>query len=126
MDADGRQNETRARADAKPLVADALYLTSRGLERRPCRTATGCSSSTSILSIIYWLRAPVTGREALPLTPQPVADFFSAYRAMLRTLDVDVRIRPIPTEIPDPIIRSPTIAFTPRTMRMRRSVVGAR
>jgi hypothetical protein len=36
---------------------------------------------------------------SLPLAPKSVADFFDEYRALLRALDVDVRIRPIPAEM---------------------------
>jgi hypothetical protein len=35
----------------------------------------------------------------LRLRPQSVADFYGEYREMLRALDVDVRIRPVPAEM---------------------------
>src|SRR5258705_106325 len=40
---------------------------------------------------------------ALPLVPQATAEFFHDYQAMLRSLDIDVRIWPIPQELPEPI-----------------------
>ena len=40
---------------------------------------------------------------ALPLVPQTVADFYRRYRAMLRELEAEVRIWPVPQEVPDPI-----------------------
>lgn len=40
---------------------------------------------------------------ALPLRPEPLADFFEAYRELLRSLDIDLAIRPVPSEIADPI-----------------------
>jgi hypothetical protein len=38
--------------------------------------------------------------ESLPLGPRTVADFYRDYREMLRSLDVHVPIRPMPSEIP--------------------------
>ena len=40
---------------------------------------------------------------ALPLEPRSVAAFYSEVRALLDELDVDVRIWPMPVEIPEPI-----------------------
>jgi hypothetical protein len=40
---------------------------------------------------------------ALPLRPISVAEFYAETMAALRSLDVDVRIWPVPVEIPDPI-----------------------
>ena len=39
----------------------------------------------------------------LPLQPMPVADFYAECMTMLRSADIDVRIWPMPVEIPDPI-----------------------
>jgi hypothetical protein len=39
----------------------------------------------------------------LPLRPQTVADFHRAFMALLRESGIDVRIWPMPVEIPDPI-----------------------
>jgi hypothetical protein len=36
---------------------------------------------------------------ALPLAPQPVADFYRQYRALLRGLGLEVRIWPVPVEV---------------------------
>lgn len=82
-----------------------LYLTSRGLGTSPMPYRDRMLElDFDFIDHLLVARTSDGAAEALPLTPQPVADFFSAYRAMLRTLDVDIRIRPIPTEIPDPII----------------------
>ncbi len=42
---------------------------------------------------------------ALPLAAQSVADFHAAWFALLRSLDIEVSIRPVPSEMPD------TLAF---------------
>jgi hypothetical protein len=41
--------------------------------------------------------------QRLPLTPQPVADFYAAVMETLRRMDVTVRIWSMPVEIPNPI-----------------------
>jgi hypothetical protein len=41
--------------------------------------------------------------KTLPLRPQSVADFYAEFMSALRFLDIDVRIWPMPVEIPDPI-----------------------
>ena len=42
-------------------------------------------------------------REAIPLRPQTVADFYRTMMETLRRLGVDVRIWTLPVEVPDPI-----------------------
>lgn len=42
-------------------------------------------------------------REVLPLTSRPVADFYKEVVAMLRSAGIEVKIRRMPVEIPDPI-----------------------
>jgi len=42
-------------------------------------------------------------RRELPLTPQPVAQFYERLLAALRALELPVRIWPMPVEIPDPV-----------------------
>jgi hypothetical protein len=39
----------------------------------------------------------------LPLAPQTTASFYRGYRAMLRSLDIDVKMWPVPSEIANPI-----------------------
>jgi len=43
----------------------------------------------------------------LPLAPRSVAEFYREYKALLRSLDIEVEIYPLPAEIPDPIIPFP-------------------
>ena len=42
-------------------------------------------------------------QRTLPLRPQSVAAFYAEFMSALRALDIDVRIWPMPVEIPDPI-----------------------
>jgi Family of unknown function (DUF5996) len=42
-------------------------------------------------------------RKVLPLRPQSVADFYAEFMAALRSLGIDVKIWPMPVEIPNPI-----------------------
>ncbi len=39
----------------------------------------------------------------LPLSPRPVAVFYSEFLALLKSLGIDVKIWPMPVEVPDPI-----------------------
>ena len=39
----------------------------------------------------------------LPLTPQPVAEFYGRVTDMLRALGIETAINEIPNELPDPI-----------------------
>jgi hypothetical protein len=43
------------------------------------------------------------GEASMPLEPQSVAAFYARFMQMLRTLDVPVAIRTMPSELPDPI-----------------------
>jgi len=43
------------------------------------------------------------GRKVLPLRPQSVAAFYTEFMSVLRALDIEVHIWPMPAEIPDPI-----------------------
>lgn len=43
------------------------------------------------------------GISRLPLTPQPVADFYRQLMQTLHSMGIDVRIYPVPQEVPDPI-----------------------
>ena len=41
--------------------------------------------------------------KALPLIPRPVADFYAEFLAALEALGIEVRMTPLPVEVPDPI-----------------------
>jgi hypothetical protein len=42
-------------------------------------------------------------RKELPLEPRSVADFFAAFKALLKELHINVHIWPMPVEVPEPI-----------------------
>jgi hypothetical protein len=78
----------------------ALYVTSRGLGGAPLplghRTL---DVDFDFIDHQLVVRTSEGETRSLPLAPKSVADFFDEYRALLRALDVDVRIRPIPAEM---------------------------
>ncbi|MGA8270453.1 MAG: DUF5996 family protein [Candidatus Sulfotelmatobacter sp.] len=41
--------------------------------------------------------------KTLPLKPQSVADFYAAFMAALRSLNIEVKIWPVPVEVPSPV-----------------------
>jgi hypothetical protein len=77
-----------------------LYLTPRGLttSAMPSGTRTVAADFDFIDHRLY-LRASDGAIRDLPLVPQRVADFYAAYMEALRSLDLDVRIMPVPCEI---------------------------
>ncbi|MBV8201176.1 MAG: hypothetical protein JOZ15_11190 [Acidobacteria bacterium] len=79
----------------------ALYLTARGLTTSPMP----CGAETLEVEldfIDHALIARTSAGEAaaLPLRAEPLADFYRSYRALLRDLDVEVKIWPVPQEMP--------------------------
>ena len=79
-----------------------LYLTARGLGTSPMPYH-GRSVEVEMDFIDHVLVARTSDGDVrtLPLVPQSVAEFYRSYLAMLRSLDVEVRIRPVPVEMPD-------------------------
>ncbi len=49
------------------------------------------------------LRATDGTRRAVPLLPRPVADFYREFMQVMRSAGIDVRIWPMPVEVPNPI-----------------------
>lgn len=82
----------------------ALYVTARGLATS-LMPAAGRALDLELDLVAHRLSARASdGAHAwIPLEPVPVATFYERYRAMLRGLDVDVRIWPQPVEIADAI-----------------------
>jgi hypothetical protein len=82
----------------------ALYVTSRGLGTSPMPYG-----ERSLEIDFDFVDHQLVGRtsdgatQTLPLVAQPVAEFYHEYLALLRALDVKVRIRPIPSEITESI-----------------------
>ena len=79
----------------------ALYVTPRGLttSAMPCGTRT-FAAEFDFLDHHLHLRVSDGTERALPLVPRPVAEFHAAYMAALTGLGLDVRIRPVPVEVP--------------------------
>ena len=78
----------------------ALYVTPRGL------TTSAMPSGARTLAVDFdfidhqlYLRTSDGATRAVPLVPQAVADFYAAYLAALRSLDIDVKIMPVPVEV---------------------------
>jgi hypothetical protein len=78
----------------------ALYVTPRGLttSAMPYGSRT-VAAEFDFLDHHLYLRASNGATSALPLAPQTVADFYAAYRAALRSLELDVPIYPVPVEV---------------------------
>ncbi len=78
----------------------ALYVTPRGLttSAMPSRTRT-LAVDFDFLDHQLYVRTSDGATRAIPLVPQSVAEFFAAYQAVLRSLDVDVHILPRPVEV---------------------------
>jgi hypothetical protein len=79
-----------------------LYLTARGLTTLPMpygdRTL---DVEFDFVDHMLVLRTSDGATRTLPLVEQSVADFYREYRALLRSLNVEVRIHGAPNEIPD-------------------------
>jgi Family of unknown function (DUF5996) len=81
-----------------------LYVTPRGLTTSPIPRGTR-TFAIELDFIDHTLRFATSDGElgALPLQRQPVADFYAATMAALRSLDLEVSIRSTPVEIDGPI-----------------------
>jgi hypothetical protein len=79
-----------------------LYVTERGLTTSPI-PYDGRTFDVSFDLASHKLIARTSDGETrtLPLVAQSVADFYGAYKEMLRSLDIDVKIKPVPMEMPD-------------------------
>jgi len=82
----------------------ALYVTPRGLTTSPIPHGSR-TFEVAFDFIDHRLVARTSGGETrtMPLEARPVADFWADYLAMLRDLGVTPHIRPVPSEIADPI-----------------------
>jgi len=82
----------------------ALYVTSRGLGTSPVpyRERT-FEVDFDFLDHRLIARTSDGATRTLPLVARSVADFYREYLALLRSLDLDVRIRAVPTEIAEAI-----------------------
>jgi hypothetical protein len=78
----------------------ALYVTPRGL------TTTAMPFGTRTIAVDFdfldhhlYLRSSDGETRVIPLIPQSVADFYTAYLEALRSLGITLRIRPVPAEV---------------------------
>jgi len=84
-----------------------LYVTDRGLTTSPI-PYNGRTFDVSFDFVDHTLVTLTSAGEerTIPLVARSVAEFYAAYMEMLRSLDIDVRIYPVPMEMPD------TLRFT--------------
>lgn len=83
----------------------ALYVTARGLGTSPMPYDHGSLEiDFDFLDHALVFRTSAGAVESLPLRPQPIAEFFRDYKAMLRTLDVDAHLWPMPQEMDQPVL----------------------
>ncbi|MGH7651149.1 MAG: DUF5996 family protein [Gemmatimonadaceae bacterium] len=85
----------------------ALYVTSRGLTTSPMpyrdRTV---EVEFDLIDHALAITASDGETRTIPLVPRTVADFYDDYLSTLRSVGVDVRIWPVPNELPD-VVRFP-------------------
>jgi hypothetical protein len=83
----------------------ALYVTTRGLGTSPMPYSDGeLEIDLDFVDHMLVARTSHGAIRTLPLQPQTVAEFYLEYRSLLRSLDIDVKIWPVPVEIPGPVV----------------------
>jgi hypothetical protein len=81
-----------------------LYVTARGLTTSPIVNGDRTFEiDFDFLTHNLDLRANDGSAKVVPLYARSVADFYREFRAVLRAMNIDVRIWPMPVEIPNPI-----------------------
>jgi hypothetical protein len=81
-----------------------LYVSSRGLTTSPIPYGTGIFEiEFDFLAHLLQIRTSWRSSSSLPLEPRSVAEFYREFMAVLESLGIDVKIWPMPVEIPDPI-----------------------
>ena len=79
-----------------------LYVTSRGLTTSPIPASDQTFEvGFDFIDHVLMIRTSEGETGIVPLVPRSVADFYADYMSVLRSLGVDVRIRPVPSEMPD-------------------------
>ena len=82
----------------------ALYVTSRGMGTSPIPYGTRTFEVDLDLRDHQLVVRTSEGEVgSMPLAAQPLADFYTGYQALLRSFGIEAKIRPIPSEIADPI-----------------------
>src|SRR6476469_450463 len=80
-----------------------LYVTDRGLTTSPIPYEDGRTFEVNLDFIDHKLIAETSDGDVrtLQLKPLSVADFYNEYMSMLRSLGIEVKILPVPMEMPD-------------------------
>lgn len=91
----------------------ALYVTARGLTTSPIPTGSAAfEAEFDFIDRALMIRTTEGQVGVVPQVPRSVADFYSDYVSVLRSLGVAVKISPVPSELPDttPLIEDTTHA----------------
>jgi Family of unknown function (DUF5996) len=82
-----------------------LYLTARGLTTTPMQSAAGLVFQIDVDLIDHQVAIQTVRGEIrrVPLTSQPVADFYAEFMSNIGALGIEASFRPIPDEVSDPI-----------------------
>jgi hypothetical protein len=81
-----------------------LYVTARGLGTSPMPyDGRSFELDFDLINHTFNVRTSDGDIRTLPLRPQPIAEFLAEYMALLRSLDIEVRLWPVPVEVADPI-----------------------
>jgi hypothetical protein len=80
----------------------ALYVTARGLTTSPIPTGRAeFEAEFDFFDHTLLIRTSEGETGIVPLVPRSVADFYADYMAVLHSLGIDVRLRPVPSEMSD-------------------------
>ena len=78
----------------------ALYITPRGLTTSPMPHGDRTFAvDFDFIEHALWVRAQDGVTRRLALAPRSVADFYGEYMAVLRSIGLDVKLRPVPVEV---------------------------
>ena len=81
-----------------------LYVSARGLTTSPIPNATGIFEvEFDFIEHVLRIETSTGETELLDLRPRSVADFYREFMATLKSMGIDVKIWPMPVEIPNPI-----------------------
>jgi len=81
-----------------------LYVTARGLSTSPMPYRDRAFEiEFDLLDHNLVIRDSTRSTSFVPLYPRSVADFYREFMAVLRAMDIEVKIWPKPVEVPDPI-----------------------
>jgi Family of unknown function (DUF5996) len=82
-----------------------LYLTARGLTTTPMQSPAGLIFQIDVDLIEHQVAIQTVRGEIrrVPLTSQPVADFYAEFMSNIGALGIEASFRPIPDEVSDPI-----------------------